>query len=102
MKLYDEQRLAKVEPQQILALVGWQLHVLAVVKAAGSRDPGATAKEAKLNPFVVRKSQAVANRIPGPRLKELIHQALVLDTRLKSEPLDADDALRHYLMLLGV
>jgi DNA polymerase III subunit delta len=101
MQLYDEQRQAKVEPQQILALVAWQLHVLAVIKAAGGRDAGAVAKEARLNPFVVRKSQAVARNLSGPRLKQLIHEALVLDTRLKSEPLDADDALRHYLMRLG-
>src|SRR3546814_19438404 len=37
LELYEEQRSMKVEPQQIIAMLAWQLHVLAVVKAAGER-----------------------------------------------------------------
>lgn len=101
MKLYAEQRQAKVEPQQIIAMMAWQLHILALIKTAGDRDPASIAKDAKLNPFVVRKSANVLRGLSIQRLKELVHDALVLDTRLKSESLDADDALQQYLIQLA-
>ncbi|HTE22378.1 MAG TPA: DNA polymerase III subunit delta [Candidatus Limnocylindria bacterium] len=97
LELYQEQRAMKVEPQQIIALLAWQLHVLAVVKAAGDRDPAVIAREAKLNPFVVRKTQSLASRMNLPQIKKLIHDTLTLDIRLKSEPIDADEALQNLL-----
>lgn len=98
LQLYQEQRAARVEPQQILAMVAWQLHVLALVKTAGERDVAAIAKEAKLNPYVVRKSSGVARHLTLASLKKLVHDALQLDIRLKSEAIDADDALQHLLL----
>ena len=100
LDLYHEQRAMKVEPQQILALLGWQLHVLALVKTAGDRDPAEIAKEAKLNPFVVRKTQGVVRRMPLSDLKALIHEVLQLDIRLKSESIDADEALQNLIITL--
>jgi len=94
-ELYQQQRAMKVEPQQIIALLAWQLHALAVVKAAGDRDPGLVAKEAKLNPYVVRKSQGLANRMNMAQIKKLVQDTLTLDIRLKSEPIDADEALQN-------
>lgn len=101
MRLYDEQRRAKVEPQQIIAMIAWQLHVLALIKAAGDRDSTTIAKDAKINPYVVRKSASAVRGLSAATLKQYIHEALVLDTRLKSEALDADDATRHYLLMLS-
>lgn len=100
LELYREQRAMKVEPQQILALLGWQLHVLALVKAAGDRDPGQIAKDARINPYVVRKSQDIARRMSLVELKILIHETLALDIRLKSESIDADEALQNLLLTL--
>jgi DNA polymerase III subunit delta len=34
MRLYDEQRDMRVEPQQIIAMLVWQLHILSIAKAA--------------------------------------------------------------------
>lgn len=101
LELYAEQRAMKVEPQQIIAMLAWQLHILALVKTAGDRDPAAIAKEAKLNPFVVRKSQGVARRLSLADIKRLIRSTLALDIRLKSEAIDADEALLSLLMNLN-
>jgi len=98
--LYNEQRRMKVEPQQILALLVWQLHVLAVVKTAGDRDAATIAHEAKLNPFVVRKSQGIARRLTLAELKSLVHEVLQLDIDLKSKSIDADDALLDLILRL--
>lgn len=101
LQLYTEQRQAKVEPQQIMAMIAWQLYVLAVIKTAGDRDSGTIAREAHLNPYVVRKTTTVVQGLSLVRLKQLVREALELDVRLKSETIDADDAIQHYLMQLA-
>lgn len=100
LELYAEQRAQKVEPQQILALLGWQLHVLALVKVAGNRDAGQIASDAKINPYVIRKTQGIAQRMTMPQVKKLVHDTLVLDVRLKSEAIDADEALQNLIITL--
>lgn len=98
LQLYQEQRRQKVEPQAILALVAWQLYNLSIVKAAGDRTIEQVAKEAKLNPFVVRKTANLARNISLSDLKLLVSQTLSLDLRLKSETMDADEALQDLLI----
>jgi DNA polymerase-3 subunit delta len=99
--LYADQRAQKVEPQQIIAMLGWQLHVLAVIKTAGDRSADQIAKEAKLNPFVVRKSQGIARGLTLVQLKKLISDLLAIDTDSKRSALDTDEALQNYLLRLA-
>ncbi len=100
VEIYLEQRKQKVEPQQIIAMLAWQLHVLAVVKTAGDKSIDQIAKEAKLNPFVVRKTMNIARQISLPKLKKLIAEALKLDVAVKSENIDTDEALQEYMLSL--
>lgn len=100
-ELYDEQRSLKVEPQQIIAMLAWQLHVLALVKTAGERSPQQIASEAKINPFVVKKSTTIARKLSLMELKKLVADLLKIDTRLKREPIDADEALENYLLQIA-
>lgn len=100
--LYEEQRTLKVEPQQIIAMLAWQLNILAIIQAAGDRSPEQVAKEAKLSPYVVRKSAGIARSISRPSLKRLIADLLALDLRLKREPIDPDAALQNYILELGI
>lgn len=99
--LYGEQRKQKVEPMAILALLAWQLHVIALVKSAGNRSPDAIAKEAKLNPYVVRKTMGIARNLSAVQIKTLITSTLALDIRLKSESIDADEALQNLILLMS-
>jgi DNA polymerase-3 subunit delta len=100
LELYAEQRALKVEPPQIVAMLAWQLHVLAVIKTAGDRPADQIAQEAKLNPFVVRKSQAIARQLQPSQLRGLISDLLEIDTAAKSTAIDSDEALQHYLLKL--
>jgi DNA polymerase III delta subunit len=100
-ELYREQRVLKVEPQAIIAMLAWQLHVLAVVKAGGTRSVDQIAKEAKLNPFVIRKSQGITRKLTLEQIKRLIEDLLLLDMQLKRSSLDADEALQLYLLKLS-
>jgi DNA polymerase-3 subunit delta len=99
-RLYKEQRALKVEPQQIIAMLAWQLHVLALVKTAGDKTPEDIAKDAGLSPFVVKKSIGLVRGLSFDQIKTMIADALKLDTRLKSESLDSDEALQYYLLTL--
>ncbi len=98
LQIYDEQRRAKVEPQAILAMMAWQLHALAVVKAGGSRSAEEIARQAKLSPFVVRKTMALAKTRSLTDIKRLVSNVLDLDVQLKSASIDADDALKNLLL----
>lgn len=100
MALYAEQRALRVEPQAILAMMAWQLNSLVIVKAAGNQQPADIAKAAKLNPYVVRKSQTIVRRLPLEKLRQLVKSLLELDIRLKRESIDADEAVQLYILQL--
>lgn len=102
LELYAEQRALKVEPQQIIAMLAWQLHALAIIKTAGSRTPEQIAKDGRLNPYVVRKSQAIARQLTLNELKKLVAGLLKIDARSKSSGIDVDEALQHYLLKLAI
>jgi DNA polymerase III subunit delta len=101
MQLYDEQREMRVEPQQIIAMIVWQLYILATVKTAGNRMADGIAKEAHLSPYTVRKSMELARHISIARLRALVSELRDFDTRLKSVGLNADEVVRYYLLALG-
>jgi DNA polymerase-3 subunit delta len=96
--LYHEQRQQKVEPLAIMGMLAWQLHILALVKTAGSHN---IASQAKVNPYVVSKTQNVARNCSLADVKGWVHNAAKLDRRLKSQPIDADEAMLNYLLSLS-
>ncbi|HSH17994.1 MAG TPA: DNA polymerase III subunit delta [Candidatus Saccharimonadales bacterium] len=100
LELYGEQRALKVEPQQIIAMLAWQLHVLALVKTAKDKTPDEIAREAKISPYVVRKSDGLARRLSGADTRRLVADLLEIDQRLKREALNADDALLNYFITI--
>lgn len=101
LQLYAEQRALKVEPQQIIAMLAWQLHILALIKAAGQRSPDAIAAEAKVSPYVVKKSIAIARKLTLTELKRLVADLTDIDGRSKRETMNVDDALQHFLLTLA-
>lgn len=101
LQLYHEQRAQRVEPQQILAMLVWQLHIVAVVKAAGQRSSDAIAREAKISPYTISKTQSLARRLTVTKLQQLLQSLREYDVRLKSEALDADEVVQYYLLTLS-
>jgi DNA polymerase-3 subunit delta len=101
LNLYAEQRAQKVEPQQIVAMLAWQLHIVAIIKTAGDRPADQIAKDAKLSPFVVRKSQGIARNLSFTEVKQLVNSLLQIDAQSKSSAVDADEALQNYIVRLA-
>ena len=98
LDLYREQRMQKVEPLQIIAMIVWQLHILAIVKTGVSKSPDTIAREAKINPYVVRKSSSLVQKIQLEHIKSLVERTRDLECRLKREPIDGDEALMELIM----
>lgn len=98
MGLYHEQRALRVEPQQIIAMLVWQLHILAVLAAAGNRSADEVASQAKMSPFTVRKSQPLARKVGLAKIKHLVTSLREFDVRLKSESISADEVVQYYLL----
>jgi len=101
LELYQDQRAQKVDPSQIIAMIVWQLKVLAIVMAANSHKAADIAREAKLSPYVVQKSDSIASHLTTARLKTLARELLDLDVRSKRERIDLDEALQNYLISLS-
>ena len=98
LKLYREQRLQKVEPLAIVGMLSWQLHIFALIKAAEQARVSDIAKAAKLNPYVVSKSQGLIKNFSLGTIRQMINNLLALEIKLKSQSIDSDDALQLFLL----
>lgn len=101
LSIYNDQRQQNVEPLAILGMIGWQLHALAIVSLAGDRNVDTIARETRLNPFVIRKSQALLKQRSFGQIKQLIDDTLKTDIRLKSQYVDEDEALMQLLIRIA-
>lgn len=101
LKLYNEQRRQQVEPQAILSMIAWQLHILAIVKMAGpDRTPATVAKGAGVHPFVVQKSMRIVQGMTRDKLRQLVRRVIELEIQLKSQAMQPDDAVQQLLLTL--
>lgn len=100
LKLYDEQRAQKVDPLQVIAMLAWQLHILALLVYGGDRSSDTVAREAKVSPYTAKKSAGVARKLTKKDVRRLVAELLAIDTRARREAIDLDEALRLYLLSL--
>lgn len=96
--LYEEQRQLKVEPQQIVAMLAWQLHAMGVVVTAGSRSDDQIARDARLSPYVVKKTRGLVRGMGVADIRELVQRALALDVGSKTGKIDIDQGLRNFIV----
>jgi DNA polymerase-3 subunit delta len=100
LTLYEEQRAQKVEPQAILALLIWQIHLIAIAKAAGNRSSDEVASEAKISPYPLGKALALAKKIKADKLRQMIADLAEIDYKNRTVYLDIDEALKSYISTL--
>jgi len=97
LELYDEQRAQKVEPQAIIAMIAWQLRLLALASTGIGKTPQQIAKDAGLSSYPVIKAQNLARKINNKQLSELVSGALEIDEKGKTKNIDLDEALKTYI-----
>lgn len=100
LRLYGEQRAQKVDPQAIIAMIAWQLKLLALAKTAGSRTSQQIAKDSGLNPYPLSKAQNLARKIDDNKLKTMVAEALEIDEKGKTTEINLDEALKTYIATL--
>lgn len=101
LELYDEQRAQQVDPRELIGLLVWQLHTIALVKSMGQVSSSDIASKTKLRPFVIQKTSRITSRLSMRHIKSLIADLLSIDQAAKVSSIDLDEALRLYLLKLG-
>jgi len=100
LKLYDDQRAQKVEPQAILAMIAWQLNIIAIAKYSKERDISEVSRESGVKDYPLRKAGRLADKLDEEKLKNLVSEALNIDWRSKTTSLDLDETLKTYIVSL--
>ena len=101
LKLYDEQRAQKIEPLAIVGMIIWQVHIICLCLAAGSRSTGEIAKESGINPYVVEKSRKIANKMGANKAKEFLNLLREIELTAKKQAYNLDDALKLALIKIA-
>lgn len=96
MELYDTLRLSGVDPSEILAMIGWQLHTIALVKSA----IGQPATESGLHPFVIQKNTPLAKRLTFKQIEQLVSSALEAELGIKRAGQKSQNAVAVLLFKL--
>jgi len=97
LALYDEQRAQKIEPQAILAMLAWQLNILAVAKHGAGKQPNEIAQDLGVSPYPVSKAAALARQMDAQKIKNLVNEAEKIDRLGKTKAIDLDEALKTYI-----
>jgi DNA polymerase III subunit delta len=101
LDMYQTLLVNKTDPSEIIGLIAWQLHVLALVKYAGAQSADGIARVTGIHPFVINKSLRIAQRLSTVELKAIVARTLEIDTGIKTGKFDGDDALRVLLLELS-
>ena len=102
LRIYDEQRRQKVEPQAVHGMLVWQMHVVAVAANAPSEMPSVQiSKDSGISPYVIQKSQRIARKMGRQKIIEFMRLLRDIDYRGKHEALDYDEALRYAFISLA-
>lgn len=101
LKLYDEQRAQRVEPQAIHGMLVWQMNMVATCAAAGDRTVNEIAADTKLSPFVLGKSQTIARHMGRQKISEFLKLLRDVDYASKHQTYDYDQAIRYAITSLA-
>ncbi len=97
LSLYEDQRAQKVEPQAILAMIAWQLHLIVLTKQADRRPIREVSKDSGMKEYPLSKAKSLADKLNDNALKRLVSEAIDIDWRGKTTSLDMDEALKTYI-----
>lgn len=95
LKLISDQLKGGTSPVELLTKITWQFKNLLLIKSFadtnGSGYPDARiGYQLGLHPFVIKKSLAQAKNFNQAKLKEIYHQLLNIDLKLKTSQLDPE------------
>ncbi len=101
IKLYDQQKKLRVEAAQIMALIIWQIHILAIIKTSDTKNADMISKKSKISRYTIDNGIKLLSQISDKKFKSIINDSFELDLKLKTAPIDYDEAVLYFLISLG-
>ncbi|HEY1644919.1 MAG TPA: DNA polymerase III subunit delta [Candidatus Saccharimonadales bacterium] len=101
LNIYTEQRLQKVEPEQILAMISWQLNTLALYMTSKNLSSSQITSGSGLSPYTLSKARQIAAKLVFSDLKRLVGDLSSLDLRSKTTSFDLDEGLKNFIVGLN-
>jgi len=99
MELYEKLLKKRVEANEIIGMLGWQLHTLSLIRSAGGRESDVAVKT-KLHPFVIQKNFGLASRLSVEQLKLSVEKVFQAELSIKKDGLNAENVVS--VLLLGL
>jgi DNA polymerase III subunit delta len=99
--LYIDQRQQKVEPEQILSMLSWQIHTLSLYMSSKNLAFDDVVKQSKMSPFALQKARKVASKLSMGKLRDLVSDLSLMDVRSKTENFDLDEGLKNFIVELS-
>ena len=100
--LYVDQRQQKVEPEQILSMLSWQIHMICLYMSSKNLAFDQVATMAGVSPFALQKARNIASKLTLSKLKKLVSELSLMDIRSKTESFDLDEGLKNFIVELSV
>ncbi|MFO0971006.1 MAG: DNA polymerase III subunit delta [Candidatus Saccharimonadales bacterium] len=101
LQLLSDMERAHEDPFQLVNMLIWQTHVLAVVASASSASDSQVAKEAKLSPYVVQKTRNLARNLRPTSVRAIVDVVTNADIQLKSSSVEPWRVLELAVVKLG-
>lgn len=101
INIYKNLREQRVEPQHIFGMLFWQMHIVAIIAAKGEKTLEMVHRDTKINPFVLQKSQRIVEKLSYDKIQNILNQLCQLDYELKTESINADEALMQLIIEIG-
>jgi DNA polymerase III subunit delta len=90
-----------VQPLEILAMIGWQLHILAIMVAGRNISDADVARQSKIHPYVLSKSRTVSRRLDKDMIERFLGAVAKAEDSIKTSSLSDEDVLRVLILELS-
>jgi DNA polymerase III delta subunit len=94
LRLYEEQRSLRVEPQAIFGMLVWQMHIVAVCLVAGDKNPAELSAETGINSYVLGKSRTIAKTMGKAKILEFLDLLQHIEKTSRKQTYNFDDAMK--------
>ena len=86
---------------QIMSLLIWQLHILAIIKTSQSTSTNEIVSLTGLSPFSVENGLKLLRQINFAQLSSIIDRTLELDIKMKTVAINPDESLMVLLLTIN-
>ena len=94
LKLYEEQRSLKIEPQAIFGMLVWQMHIVAICVSAGTKNATEISNDTGISSYVIGKSKTIADRMGRAKVVEYLDLLAEIEATSRRQTYNFDDAMK--------